>query len=341
MPYAARHLPVVLLGYSNLHHFNVEDYHRYSQGSDERRRSRAITRSRFKTQLAMASPLVDRDDSSSPQDLARSDFEVAATDDILIPRQSIIATTYGDSLTTRSILLGLVIGILICFCNMYFGLQTGWGSGMSMPAALIGFAIFRSLSAYLKLPFTPAENVLVQTVAGSAGTMSLGCGFVGIIPAIEFLLKGDEGAPITLSVSRLVLWSLGISLFPSVFAVVLRKEVIVREKLRFPGGTATALLIEVLHQKTNSLTKEDSASHHSNEEERHGLLDGEYRQSDGLLNRRHPHSGDVAETNPEEVLGQSNIFQNDKRDKYIRYLLAAFTVSGSYVSALPTKKICS
>ena len=36
--------------------------------------------------------------------------------------------------------------------------------------------------------FTPVENVLVQSVAGAVGTMPLGCGFVGVVPALNFLL---------------------------------------------------------------------------------------------------------------------------------------------------------
>lgn len=200
-----------------------------------------------------------------------------------------------------------------------------------MPAALIGFAVFRSLSAYIKLPFTPAENVLVQSVASSAGTMSLGCGFVGVIPAIEFLLKEEEGAPISLGVPRLALWSLGISLFGSVFAAALRKEVIVKEKLRFPSGTATALLIEVLHGKTES-----NRSLHSNEEERHGLLNDSHQQPDEFSITGHS-SSDFTESALEEPLKHGNTFQNDERDKYIRYLSIAFVMSGSYVSVLMTK----
>lgn len=121
---------------------------------------------------------------------------------------------------------------------------------MAMPSALIGFAFFKSMSAHLSLPFTPAENVLVQTVAGAVGTMPLGCGFVGVIPALEFLLAKDENGPLRLPYSRLAIWSLGVCLFGVVFAVPLRKQVIIREKLKFPSGTATALMIGVLHGST-------------------------------------------------------------------------------------------
>ncbi|KAI5797699.1 OPT oligopeptide transporter protein-domain-containing protein [Geopyxis carbonaria] len=131
---------------------------------------------------------------------------------------------------------------------MYFGLQTGWVSMMSMPASLIGFAIFKSLDTRLSFPFTPIENVLVQTVAVAVGSMPLSAGYVGVIPALERLLKPEEGGPIMLSSSKLILWGLGVAFFGVFFAVPLRKQVIIREKLKFPSGTATALMISVLHR---------------------------------------------------------------------------------------------
>ena len=157
----------------------------------------------------------------------------------------------GQNFTLRGILVGLAIGVIICFSNMYFGLQTGWVSGMAMPAALIGFGFFKSVARCINYPFTPVENVLVQTVAGALGTMPLGCGFVGVMPALEFLLKPEENGPLNISIGKLVIWSLGICFFGVVFAVPLRKEVIIREKLKFPSGTATALMIGVLHGNTD------------------------------------------------------------------------------------------
>ena len=157
----------------------------------------------------------------------------------------------SQNFTLRSTLIGLAIGVIICFSNMYFGLQTGWVSGMAMPAALIGFGFFKTVARCISYPFTPVENVLVQTVAGAVGTMPLGCGFVGVMPALNYLLKPEENGPLILSTWKLIVWSVGICLFGVVFAVPLRKEVIIREKLKFPSGTATALMIGVLHGNTD------------------------------------------------------------------------------------------
>lgn len=149
--------------------------------------------------------------------------------------------------TLRGVVVGLAIGVIICFSNTYFGLQTGWVSGMAMPSALIGFAYFKSVARFINYPFTPVENVLVVTVAGAVGTMPLGCGFVGVMPALNYLLKPEENGNLVLSTWKLVIWAIGICFFGVVIAVPLRRQVLIREKLKFPSGTATALIIGVLH----------------------------------------------------------------------------------------------
>lgn len=90
----------------------------------------------------------------------------------------------GRHFTVRGVAVGLLVGLVICFSNMYFGLQTGWVSTMTMPASLMGFGIFRALEPHLKFPFSPVENVLVQSVAGGMAIMPLGCGFVGVVSGV-------------------------------------------------------------------------------------------------------------------------------------------------------------
>jgi uncharacterized oligopeptide transporter (OPT) family protein len=236
-----------------------------------------------------------------------------------------------NNFTLRGLLAGLLIGVLICFCNTYFGLQTGWGSGMSMPSSLIGFAFFKSISKYLETPFEPVENVLVQTVAGAVGTMSLGCGFVGFIPAIEFLLEPAEGAPIGLGIGRLIVWSLGICFFGSVFTVILRKQVIIREKLRFPSGTATALLIGVLHGKVIE-PKRNTDIVVSDEDEIHGLLrGGEHERPDFATHEPSDAQEDVGHFMTQEPATPRNNLKDHVRDRYVRLLIQAFNVSAVYV----------
>lgn len=150
--------------------------------------------------------------------------------------------------TLRATIVGLLIGSVILISNFQFGLQTGWVSMMSLPAALLGFAVFKLTP--LSQSFTDVENVYIQSIAVAVGTGPLCYGFVGIIPAIEKFMTSDEsglGRRIIFSTKELIVWSMGLGLFGVFFAIPLRKQVIVKEKLPFPSGSATATLISVLH----------------------------------------------------------------------------------------------
>lgn len=218
--------------------------------------------------------------------------------------------------TVRGILVGLVIGVIICFSNMYFGLQTGWISSMAMPSALLGFSYFKLVSRYIAYPFSQVENVLVQSVAGSVGTMPLGCGFVGVIPALNFLLKSSENGPLDLSLTKLIVWSLGIAFFGVVFAVPLRRQVILREQLKFPSGTAAAALIGLLHGKESADLVENTTA--------------------GRLSRSTTHELPERDTEP-VVQGRVDVTSTDEEashpedwKKRLRFLTYSFGFSAVY-----------
>ncbi|OWB63376.1 hypothetical protein B5S29_g4352 [[Candida] boidinii] len=158
---------------------------------------------------------------------------------------------YQPQITIRSIIAGLFIGSIVLISNFQFGLQTGWVSMMSLPSALLGFAIFETLQNHLDYKFTDVENVFVQSVAVAVGTGPLAYGFVGIIPAIEkFMTIEESGLPNGVDLSpiwKLIVWSTGLAFFGVFFAIPLRKQVVVKEKLPFPSGSATASLISVFH----------------------------------------------------------------------------------------------
>ncbi|KAK3626628.1 OPT super [Elasticomyces elasticus] len=281
------------------------------------------------------------------------------------------ARSQQPQFTLRALLVGLLIGVLIAFSNTYFGLQTGWISGMAMPSALIGFAYFKALNTITGRlresdsslgrwlggwgeGFSEVENVLVQTVAGSVGTMPLGCGFVGVIPALEFLLKPEEtpessstdmgivevlkvageGGGLRLPLSKLILWALGLCFFGVMFAVPLRKEVIVREKLKFPSGTATALMIGVLHggEKTG---KEGEMEEHAKRDgagtRRRRSRRGDDEEAEALMGDASPSGGGRGSQDDDDVVGSGGE-HDTKKDwkKQIRVLTYAFAVSGIY-----------
>lgn len=180
--------------------------------------------------------------------------DIAAS--LRLPRPNALPQTYHRSrikadlpqVTLRATLAGLAIGSIVLISNFQFGLQTGWVSMMSLPSALLAFALFRVLPC--ARPFSDVENVYVQSLAVATGTGPLAFGLIGIVPAMEKLMTRSESGlnrVLSFSLPELVVWSLGLSLFGVFFSIPLRHQVIVKEKLPFPSGSATATLIAVLH----------------------------------------------------------------------------------------------
>lgn len=194
--------------------------------------------------MSTAKASIDTDNSR----LTSGDNRQNESNNRLIDNKAFVDKADLPQVTIRASLVGLLIGSVVLISNFQFGLQTGWVSMMSLPSALLGFALFK-LSPYAK-DFTDVENVYIQSTAVAVGTGPLAYGLIGIIPAIEKFMTADEtgiGRQIRFTTLELMIWSLGLALFGVFFAVPLRKQVIVKEKLPFPSGSATATLISVLH----------------------------------------------------------------------------------------------
>ncbi|KAJ2584248.1 OPT super, partial [Coemansia sp. RSA 1797] len=173
---------------------------------------------------------------------------------VLFARRHVAPTPHDvnsePQFTWRAIIVGLLFGTVLCFSNLWFGLQSGWISMMSLQASLVGFAVFKALEGVLSVPFGPAENVILQTTAVATATMPLAGGFVGILPALKMLDKDEtNGVRTVLNFGELCAWGVALAFFGVFFGVPLRRQMVVKEKLRFPSGTATAQMISVLHKR--------------------------------------------------------------------------------------------
>ena len=151
----------------------------------------------------------------------------------------------GQGCTLRATVIGLLIGIHVNLSNTYYGLQVGVSYLQSSPSALLGYIIFKSL----RWSISKDQNVLISSVATATGCMPITAGFTGIIPAIEYLLRPEDGGPLRLSALKLIVWSIGVCLFGLLFASSLWSHFIVREKLPWPGASATATLMNALHDR--------------------------------------------------------------------------------------------
>ncbi|KAJ2624413.1 OPT super [Coemansia sp. RSA 1358] len=194
--------------------------------------------------------------------LAQDDNQSQNSEQQQIQRGHHVVDTSQPQFTWRAIVVGLLFGTILCFSNLWFGLQSGWISMMSLQSSLVGFAVFKAFERVLDIPFGPAENVVLQSTAVATATMPLAGGFVGILPALKMLdAKEANGARTVLNYGQLCAWGLALTFFGVFFAIPLRKQTIVREKLRFPSGTATAQMISVLHKRPDpTLSSEYSES---------------------------------------------------------------------------------
>ncbi|KAF9578475.1 hypothetical protein BGW38_005701, partial [Lunasporangiospora selenospora] len=238
--------------------------------------------------------------------------------------------------TWRAVVVGILIGTLLCFTNMYFGLQTGWISMMSLQSSLLGFALFKAAKRYLKVPFGPAENIVLQSVAVATGTMPLAAGFVGIIPALQMMTLEDNpaGGPFFLSTGNMILWSLAIAFFGVFIAVPLRKQVIVKEKLPFPSGTATAQMIGVLHNtplvvRTPLRTVAASSTAAVNARER-ALLNGGDGPESEFRQRRPGRQIEIKGENGEHFTLDESFLSDDSWRLNMTALGVSFIVSALY-----------
>ncbi|XP_022865576.1 probable metal-nicotianamine transporter YSL7, partial [Olea europaea var. sylvestris] len=156
-----------------------------------------------------------------------------------------------------SIILSFVFNIIVCKLN----LTTGVIPSLNVAAGLLGFAIVKAWTVLLercgmlKQPFTRQENTVIQTcvvassgIAFSSGTASYLLGMSATIAA-----QADAGnTPV--NVKKLSLgWIIGflfIVSFVGLFSIVpLRKMMILKYKLTYPSGTATAYLINSFHTR--------------------------------------------------------------------------------------------
>lgn len=144
-------------------------------------------------------------------------------------------------LTVRAIVTGCIIGGVVGAMNISLGLKIGWSFGGSIIAAILGFSIWAFLHQAFKVRrYGVLETNITQTAGSAAGAMASAGGLLAPIPALAML---SEEHTIPLNYFELTLWALAVGYLGVFFAVPLRNQMVVVEKLRFPTGTATAQTI--------------------------------------------------------------------------------------------------
>lgn len=144
-------------------------------------------------------------------------------------------------LTVRAVVTGMLLGALLTPCNVYSGLKIGWSFNMSIAAALLSFAFWKLAERlWGTRSWGMLENNINQTAASSSASI-ISAGLVAPIPALT-MLTGK-----TLAYPLLAAWVLVVSLLGVVVAVGIRRQMLLKERLAFPAGVATAETVREIY----------------------------------------------------------------------------------------------
>ncbi|HEX5045079.1 MAG TPA: OPT family oligopeptide transporter [Candidatus Polarisedimenticolaceae bacterium] len=145
-------------------------------------------------------------------------------------------------LTPRAIVFGMLIGAVMCLSNLYVFFKTGWSMGVTITAAILAFAVFGALKAarLTRQPLTALENNALTTVSSGAGYMTGG----GNMAAFGALLMVTAVRPPQVP---MIAWFGVIAALGVFVAIPIKRQLINKESLAFPTGTATAETIRSLH----------------------------------------------------------------------------------------------
>ena len=178
-------------------------------------------------------------------------------------------------LTVRAVLMGSFLGFLLAFTNLYVGLKTGWGLGVAITACILSYSIWEFFQKYnvvnpftwlwrrprviAKSPMTILENNCMQSTASAAG-YSTGGTMVSAIAALLLLSvtpenpKGEHMGWVVLAS-----WTIFLAAFGTVLAIPMKRNLINKEKLKFPSGTAAAVTLQSLYSKGDIAIKKARA----------------------------------------------------------------------------------
>ncbi|KAK7308441.1 hypothetical protein VNO77_42046 [Canavalia gladiata] len=166
---------------------------------------------------------------------------------------------WTQQITLRALATSFVLSVVFIFIVCKLNFTTGIIPSLNVAAGLLGYAVIKSYTTLLKKcgllrqPFTRQENTVIQTfvVASSGIAFSSGTGsyLLGMSPYIASQVDGGN-TPINTKPLSLG-WMFGflfVVSFVGLFSIVpLRKLMILKYKLTYPSGTATALLVNSLH----------------------------------------------------------------------------------------------
>jgi len=157
-----------------------------------------------------------------------------------------VYTGRGDSqkqLTVRAVLMGGILGMLMSMSNLYTTLKLGWLFGVAITACVLSYVLWnalRALSGGRLSQMTVLENNCMQSTASAAG-YSTGSTVATAFGAL-LLIEGVHRPWYQVAPFALFTAALGVFL-----AIPMKRQMINREQLKFPSGTAAAETLRSLY----------------------------------------------------------------------------------------------
>jgi uncharacterized oligopeptide transporter (OPT) family protein len=203
------------------------------------------------------------------QEPATTDEAIEANKPLEIPPEEVLkfeeaewyARAYrkdAPQLTVRAVLMGTVLGFFLSFTNVYIGLKTGWFLGVNLTACILTYAIWSTFqrAGIVKSPMSILETTCAVSTASSAG-YATGNGLVSAIPALLLLtVTKDSPGGTQLHWGVIAMWVFFLAALGVTLAIPMKRNMINREKLKFPSGTAAAVTLQGLYSKgTEALAK--------------------------------------------------------------------------------------
>lgn len=149
----------------------------------------------------------------------------------------------SPQLTLKAVGTGMLLGGTLSICNVYTGLKIGWGLNMSITGILLAFVFWRvvsQISSGRVRMMNKLENNINQAACSAAGAIS-SAGLVSAIPALTLL------EDLTLPWWQLALWMSTVCLVGISVAMGLRRQMVIVDKLPFPGGIACAETLKEIY----------------------------------------------------------------------------------------------
>ncbi len=152
----------------------------------------------------------------------------------------------APQLTVRAVITGMILGAVMCLANLYIVLKTGWSVGVTITACIMAWSIFALVGKVVgpKGHMGVLENNAMGSVASAAGYMT-GGGNMAALPAL-IMLTGQRPGTWTL-----IAWFACIAALGVFAAIPIKRQLINREQLVFPSGTATAETLRALHSEND------------------------------------------------------------------------------------------